>query len=141
MAITLDSSVIVAALRQQEEKHEQCRTLLEAVEEAQIIAIQPEIVLSEVTRAIKRRTSSERLAERVKQLLQSIDTMNFIETDARRKEMASDIAVRIGMGIMHAAVIQIAFEFGTTLISLDAELMREAKSIVKTKTVSEFLTA
>ena len=141
MAITLDSSVIVAALRQQEEKHEQCRMLLEAVEEAQIIAIQPEIVLSEVTRAIKRRTSSERLAERVKQLLQSIDTMNFIETDARRKEMASDIAVRIGMGIMHAAVIQIAFEFGTTLISLDAELMREAKSIVKTKTVSEFLTA
>jgi len=53
VAITLDSSVIVAALRQQEEKHEQCRTLLEAVEEAQIIAIQPEIVLSEVTRAIK----------------------------------------------------------------------------------------
>ena len=141
MTITLDSSVIVAALRQQEEKHEQCRTLLEAVEEAQIIAIQPDIVLSEVTRAIKRRTSSDRLAERVKQLLQSIDTMNFVETDARRKEMASDIAARIGMGIMHAAVIQIAFEFGTTLISLDAELMREAKSIVKTKTVDEFLTA
>ena len=141
MAITLDSSVIVAALRQQEEKHEQCRTLLEAVEEAQIIAIQPEIVLSEVTRAIKRRTSSDRLAERVKQLLQSIDTMNFVETDARRKEMASDIAAKIGMGVMYAAVIQISFEFGTTLISLDADLMREAKSIVKTKTVDEFLTA
>jgi len=77
----------------------------------------------------------------VKQLLQSIETMNFIEADARRKEMASDIAARIGMGIIHAAVIQIAFEFGTTLISLDAELMREANSIVKTKTVDEFITA
>jgi len=43
------------------------------------------------------------------------------------------------MGIMDAVVVQIAFEFGTTLISLDEEMMKKAKSIVKTKTVDEFL--
>ena len=139
MAVTLDSSVILAALRNQEEKHEQCRWLLEAVEEAQIIAIQPYSVLSEVTNAIKRRTSSQRLAERIKQVLQSINTMNFVEPEARRTEMVSDIAMRTDMGIMDAVVVQIAFEFGTTLISLDEEMMKKAKSIVKTKTVDEFL--
>lgn len=141
MAVTLDSSVILAALRNQEEKHEQCRWLLEAVEEAQIIAIQPYSVLSEVTNAIKRRTSSQRLAERIKQVLQSINTMNFVEPEARRTEMVSDIAMRTDMGIMDAVVVQIAFEFGTTLISLDEEMMKKAKSIVKTKTVDEFLAA
>jgi len=139
LAVTLDSSVILAALRNQEEKHEQCRWLLEAVEEAQIIAIQPYSVLSEVTNAIKRRTSSQRLAERIKQVLQSINTMNFVEPEARRTEMVSDIAMRTDMGIMDAVVVQIAFEFGTTLISLDEEMMKKAKSIVKTKTVDEFL--
>ncbi len=139
MAVTLDSSVILAALRNQEEKHEQCRWLLEAVEEAQIIAIQPYSVLSEVTNAIKRRTSSQRLAERIKQVLQSINTMNFVGPEARRTEMVSDIAMRTDMGIMDAVVVQIAFEFGTTLISLDEEMMKKAKSIVKTKTVDEFL--
>ena len=139
MAVTLDSSVIVAALRNQEEKHEQCRRLLEAVEEAQIIAIQPYSVLSEVTNAVKRRTRSQRLAERVKQVLQSINTMNFVESEARRTEMVSDMAMRTDMGIMDAVVVQIAFEFGTTLISLDEEMMKKAKSIVKTKTVDEFL--
>jgi len=139
LAVTLDSSVILAALRNQEEEHEQCRWLLEAVEEAQIIAIQPYSVLSEVTNAIKRRTSSQRLAERIKQVLQSINTMNFVEPEARRTEMVSDIAMRTDMGIMDAVVVQIAFEFGTTLISLDEEMMKKAKSIVKTKTVDEFL--
>jgi predicted nucleic acid-binding protein len=141
LAVTLDSSIILAALRNQEEKHEQCRWLLEAVEEAQIIAIQPYSVLSEVTNAIKRRTSSQRLAERIKQVLQSINTMNFVEPEARRTEMVSDIAMRTDMGIMDAVVVQIAFEFGTTLISLDEEMMKKAKSIVKTKTVDEFLAA
>ena len=139
MTVTLDSSVILAALRKQEEKHEQCRWLLEAVEEAQIIAIQPYSVLSEVTNAIKRRTSSQRLAERIKQVLQSINTMNFVESEARRTEMVSDIALRTDMGIMDAVVVQIALEFGTTLISLDEEMMKKAKSIVRTKTVDEFL--
>jgi len=139
LAVTLDSSVIVAALRNQEEKHEQCRRLLEAVEEAQIIAIQPYSVLSEVTNAVKRRTRSQRLAERVKQVLQSINTMNFVESEARRTEMVSDMAMRTDMGIMDAVVVQIAFEFGTTLISLDEEMIKKAKSIVRTKTVDEFL--
>lgn len=139
MAVTLDSSVILAALRNQEEKHEQCRWLLEAVEEAQIIAIQPYSVLSEVTNAVKRRTRSQRLAERVKQVLQSINTMNFVESEARRTEMVSDMAMRTDMGIMDAVVVQIAFEFGTTLISLDEEMIKKAKSIVRTKTVDEFL--
>lgn len=141
MAVTLDSSVILAALRNQEEKHEQCRRLLEAVEEAQIIAIQPHSVLSEVTSAIKRRTGSQRLAERVKQVLQSINTMNFVESEARRTEMVSDVALRTDIGIMDAVVVQIAFEFGTTLITLDEEMMKKAKSIVKTKTVDEFMAA
>ena len=38
-SLTLDSSVIVAALREQEEKHELCKKLLERVKEGEFVAL------------------------------------------------------------------------------------------------------
>ena len=140
MTITLDSSVIVAALRNQEEKHEQCQSLLESISDAQIIAIQPSTVLSEVTRVIRRRTGYWRLAERVRELLESIDTMNFVEPEARWSEMISDIAIKMEVGIMDAYVIQVAFEHNATFVSLDEEMMKKAEPYVKIRNVDRFLT-
>ena len=76
--VTLDSSVIVAALREQEKKHEECKRVLEKVKDGKLIALEPYTVLVEVVAAIKRRTGSTPLAERVKNDLQDIDTINFL---------------------------------------------------------------
>ena len=138
MFVTLDSSIIVAALRKQEARHEQCRSLLEKVRDAQHIAIQPYIVLVEVIAAVKRRTDSEHLGSRVKELLQNMDTMNFVELEAARADSAADLASKTGLKGMDAIVVQVAEEFHATLITLDEEMIERAKCVVNIKDIDEF---
>ena len=64
--LTLDSSVIVAALRRQEERHSECRSLPEKVKDGEFVAMEPYSVLIEVVAAIRRRTGARDLANRVK---------------------------------------------------------------------------
>ncbi len=135
--ITLDSSVIVAALREQEEKHEECKRLLEKVKDGNFIALEPYIVLVEVVAAIKRRTGSTPLGERVKNDLQDIDTINFLDLDLVRADEAANIAKEIGVRGMDAIVIQIAKEFDSFLVSLDGEMVKRAKSVVTVKDVED----
>jgi predicted nucleic acid-binding protein len=135
--VTLDSSVIIAALRKQEEKHIQCQLLLEKVKDAQHIAIQPYTVLVEVAAAIRRRTDSQRLARRVKELLKSMDTVSFIELETVRADAAADVAARTGLRGMDAIVVQVAEEFDATLVSLDEEMISRAKSVVNVRNFEE----
>jgi predicted nucleic acid-binding protein len=138
MFLTLDSSVIIAAMRKQEEKHIHCRTLLEHVKNAQHVAIQPYIVLVEVVSAIKRRTNSQRLALQVKESLLSIDTINFVELEPKRADLAAEIAAQTGLRGMDAIIVQIAQEFDTYLVTLDEEMIRKAETIIKIKSIDEF---
>ena len=96
--LTLDSSVIVAALREHEEKHEVCKRLLERVKNGEFIALESYTVLVEVVAAIKRRTGSEHLAERVKSGLENIDNINFLDLISIRADDAADISKETGVG-------------------------------------------
>ena len=96
--LTLDSSVIVAALREHEEKHEVCKCLLERVKNGEFIALESYTVLVEVVAAIKRRTGSEHLAERVKSGLENIDSINFLDLISIRADDAADISKETGVG-------------------------------------------
>jgi len=128
--LTLDSSVIVAALREQEEKHEVCKRLLERVKNGEFIALESYTVLVEVVAAIKRRTGSEYLAERVKSGLENIDSINFLDLISIRADDAADIAKETGVRGMDAIVIQVAKEFGSPLVSLDMEMTERSRFIV-----------
>jgi len=128
--LTLDSSVIVAALREQEEKHEVCKRLLERVKNGEFIALESYTVLVEVVAAIKRRTGSEHLAERVKSGLENIDSINFLDLISIRANDAADIAKETGVRGMDAIVIQVAKEFGSPLVSLDMEMTERSRFIV-----------
>ena len=128
--LTLDSSVIVAALREQEEKHEVCKRLLERVKNGEFIALESYTVLVEVVAAIKRRTGSEHLAERVKSGLENIDSINFLDLISIRADDAADIAKETGVRGMDAIVIQAAKEFGSPLVSLDMEMTERSRFVV-----------
>ena len=131
--LPLDSSVIIAALREQEEKHKECLALLEKIKNAEYIAVEPYTVLVEVVAAIKRRTGFEELAERVREDLLGIETIHFFELDSDRANEASDIAKKSGVRGMDAIVIQIAKEFNSTLVSLDNEITMRVEGIVEIK--------
>jgi predicted nucleic acid-binding protein len=137
-ALTLDSSVLVAALRKTEEKHKECLLLMKKVKEGDYVAIEPFTVLVEVVAAIRRRTGSQEIALEVKQELLKIDNLRFLDIDRVAAEAATDIAAETGVRGMDAIVIQTAKEYGTILISLDKELIEGAKEIVKTGEISEF---
>lgn len=79
ITLTLDSSVIIAALREQEKKHTECITLLEKIKNAEYVAVEPYTTLVEIVAAIRRRTGSKQLAERVKNNLQEIDSIYFLD--------------------------------------------------------------
>ncbi len=52
MNLTLDSSVIIAALRRQEAQHNECKALLEQIKDAKHTAFESVIVPVEVAAAI-----------------------------------------------------------------------------------------
>ena len=137
-ALTLDSSVLVAALRKTEEKHKECLLLMKKVKEGDYVAIEPFTVLVEVVAAIRRRTGSQEIALEIKQELLKIDNLRFLDIDRVAAEAATDIAAETGVRGMDAIVIQIAKEYGTILVSLDKELIEGAKEIVKTREISGF---
>lgn len=135
--IVIDSCVIVAALLDKEKKHIECRNLLEKVKNGEYIAVEPYIVLVEIVAAIKRRTGSSYLAQRVKQDLCDINSIVFLDISSTRAHQAADIAQEIGVRGMDAIVIQIAKEFNAPLVSLDREMLERSKSIIMTKDVEE----
>ena len=138
MRICLDSSVIVSALRKQEVNHEVSKDLLRKVKDGEYIAIEPYIVLVEITAAIRRRTGSSELADRVKNDLLNIDNINFMDLGYERAFQAADIAQMIGVRGMDAIVIQIAKEFDIPLITLDKEMIEKAESIINIRTIDGF---
>ena len=139
--LTIDSSVLVAALRKTEEKHKECLSLMKKVKEGDYVAIEPFTVLIEVVAAIRRRTGSKELALKVKEELLEIDFLNFLDIDRVAAEKPVEIAGEIGAKGMDAIVIQTVKENGTVLVTLDKELIKCARGIVKVKDVSEFFFA
>jgi len=135
--ITIDSSVIIAALLKQEKKHEECKRLFEKVKNGEYLAVEPFIVLVEIVAAIKRRTGSSRLAERVKKDICDINSIVFLEVVSYRAHEAADIARDIGVRGMDAIVIQTAKEFNIPLVSLDAEMLERSSSIIGIKDVGD----
>jgi predicted nucleic acid-binding protein len=133
--LTLDSSVIIAAFRKQEGKHSECRSLVERVKDGEFMALEPYTVLVEVVAAVRRRTGDSDLASRVRNDLQDIETLNFLELTSIRARLASEIAEEIGVRGMDAIVIQVAREFNIPLISLDVDMIDRARPLVKTELI------
>ena len=135
--LTLDSSVIVASLREQEEKHVVCKRLLERVKNGEFVALEPYTVMVEVVAAIKRRTGSESLAEMVKSGLEDMSSIIFMDLISIRADDAAKIAKETGVRGMDAIVIQIAKEFDSPLVSLDMEMIERSKSVVTTVNIED----
>lgn len=138
MLLTLDSSVIVAALRNQEAFHDECLQILEQVSAGQHVAVQPLTVLVEVVAAIRRRTGSQGLAAQVERALQGLTSLHFVELDMSRARRASRIAQHSGMRGMDAIVVAAAQEVGSVLVSLDLEMFHRADDLVQTLAVTDF---
>jgi len=129
--LTIDSSVIVASLLEQEKGHSKAFKIWGEVLTGEAVAIMPYTVLVEVVAAVRRRTGDKELALKIKKELLSPSTVNFAIVDPEAALEASDIAVETGMRGMDAIVVQTAKEYGTSLVTLDKEIISKATGIVK----------
>jgi predicted nucleic acid-binding protein len=129
--LTIDSSIIVASLLEQEKGHSKAFEVWAKVLTGKAVAIMPYTVLVEVVAAVRRRTRDEKLALKIKKELLSASTVNFAIVDPGAALEASDIAVETGMRGMDAIVVQTAKEYGTSLVTLDKEIISKAAGIVK----------
>jgi len=139
MNFTIDSSVIVASLREQEGAHQKSKAFMTEVIEGEHTAYESTIVPVEVTAAIRRRTGSRKLARQVKQNLLNLDSFIFCGLSKSRMESAARIAEKVSLKGMDAIITQIAQEKDTSLVTLDKELKNKAKSVVEIQDMDEVL--
>lgn len=136
--VTLDSSVFIAALREEEAAHSACIRLLEDVKDGKYLAIEPYTVLVEIVAAVKRRTGSSELAANIKQYLELLDGIFFLELTKSRADECAKICEKLAVRGMDSIVIQTALENDAVLITLDKEMENQAKKLIKTCAPGEF---
>ena len=123
--LTIDSSVIIASLLENESRHSEAMQIWDAVIAGGDVAIMPYSVFVEVVAAIRRRTGSEELATEVKEELLKIENVSFVILDQRAAEDAADIAIQKSVRGMDALVMQTAREYETELVTFDDEMMKK----------------
>jgi predicted nucleic acid-binding protein len=123
--LTIDSSVIISSLLENESRHGEAMQIWDAVIAGGDVAIMPYSVFVEVVAAIRRRTGSEELATEVKEELLKIENVSFVILDQRAAEDAADIAIQKGVRGMDALVMQTAKEYETELVTFDDEMMKK----------------
>jgi predicted nucleic acid-binding protein len=123
--LTIDSSVIISSLLENESRHDEAIQIWDAVIAGGDVAIMPYSVFVEVVAAIRRRTGSEELATEVKEELLKIENVSFVILDQRAAEDAADIAIQKGVRGMDALVMQTAREYETELVTFDDEMMKK----------------
>ncbi len=138
MLLTIDASIFVAAYRPGEPHHIESNHLLDQVADGVHEAVSPLTVLVEVAAAIRRRTGSELLGRRAERDVRRLESATFVAVNEARAMAAVRIASTIGLRGMDAIVVQVAQEFGATLVTLDAEMAQRAASIVGVRDVATF---
>jgi len=134
--VTLDSSVLVSALVKGDELRPTARRVMEKIFLGQYHVTASAIVPVEVCGSISRRVGVDK-AISVKNQLTRWEDMNLVvysELTGKRKEEATELAVKLKMRGMDAIVVQVAKEKKGVLITFDEEMAGKAKAAVKVLT-------
>jgi predicted nucleic acid-binding protein len=123
--LTIDSSVIIASLLENELRHSEASRIWDNVLAGVDAAIMPYSVFVEVVAAIRRRTGSVELANGIKEALLKIENISFVILDQTSAEEAANIAIKKSVRGMDALVMQTASEYKTELVTFDEEMMKK----------------
>ncbi len=127
MKLVIDSSVFVAAFREEEIYSQEAFRILDALYKGELAAYIPVSVVIEVIAAIRRRTGSEELAEKAGDALLSFPDASFIDLTTFRMARYLGLAAESGLAGMDAIVVGAAQEFSVPLLTLDKEIIERGK--------------
>ncbi|MFQ6086208.1 MAG: type II toxin-antitoxin system VapC family toxin [Candidatus Bathyarchaeia archaeon] len=138
--MSLDSSVLVSALVKGDEFRPAARRVMEKIFLGQYRVTTSAIVPVEVCGSISRRVGVDK-AISAKNQLNRWENMNLIaysELTRKRKEEATELAIKLKMRGMDAIVVQVAEEKKGILVTFDEEMAGKAKTAVKVLTHKDF---
>jgi predicted nucleic acid-binding protein len=139
--ITLDSSVLVSALVEHEERRRIARDIMKRVFEGDLHVVTSVIVPVEVCGAIARRVNVA-AAKKAMTQLQKWKDMRLIEYSELNEEKcleSAELAATLRVRGMDAIVIQTARESESTLITFDDEMAKRAREVAKVGKPESFL--
>ena len=131
MKFVIDSSVFVAAFREEEPYSKEALQILQLLEDRSLSAIIPVSVIIEVVAAVFRRTQNNRLARQIGEKILSFPEISLVDFSAFRMAHYLDIAMQSGLAGMDVIIVGTAKEFQVPLITFDKEIIDRAKNIAE----------
>jgi predicted nucleic acid-binding protein len=137
--ITLDSSVLVSAFVEGDKFRPTALKVMKKVFLGEYHVTTSAIVPIEVCGAISRRAGADKAASVKRQLdkWENMNFINYIELDGKRRQEATELAVKLQLRGMDAIIVQAAKEKKTTLITFDDELAEKTKTEAETLTLKD----
>jgi predicted nucleic acid-binding protein len=135
MRLVVDSSVFVAAFRDQEPHSMEAFRFLSDLEKSRHEAVVPVSVILEVVAAVSRRTRDSELGRRVGTRLASFRTLKLVELTESRMRRMFHVASEYGLAGMDAILVGTAEEFDIPLLTFDRQIVERAKDEVEVLSV------
>lgn len=139
--LTLDANVFVSASAPAEAQHAVSVTFIGRVAAQSVDVHCPSLVLPEIAAAIIRPTSNAALAAQTVSGIGLLPSITLVTLTEQRARQAAQIAISCRLRGADAIYVALAQEFGTTLITWDAEMLARGSQAVAVMTPSDWLAA
>jgi predicted nucleic acid-binding protein len=139
LRLTIDTSVFISRLREDEPHHAESRAFLDALPGRAVMVILPSLVSPEIVGATRRFTGQPSLARAALQILDSLPNLNLVAIDDRLAADAVELAADTGMRGSDAVFAATARLFDAVVVSLDNDHAARCPKELRTLTPGEAL--
>jgi predicted nucleic acid-binding protein len=137
MRLTIDTSVFISRLRENDPSHADSRALLEALPGAAVMVILPALIGPEIAGATRRFTGQPSLARAALEILDSLPNLTLVAVDQRLAADAMELAADTGMRGSDAVFAATARLFDAVIVSLDKDHVSRCPKDLRTLTPGE----
>ncbi len=139
MRYTIDTSVFISRLRENDPSHAESRAFLAALPGKAVMIILPTLIGPEIAGAIRRFTGRPDIAREALELLDPLPNLNLVLLDRRLAAHAAGIAADTGLRGCDAVFAATARLFDAVVISLDKEHASRCPKDLRALTPAEAL--
>lgn len=137
--LTIDASVLVAAVLDDEVAHADAARVLDVISGSETTLHEPVIAIIEVVSAVVRRTGDRALARRTARYLLRNPAVNVHLLDLPAASHASELAADLRLRAADALYAAVAHQNTCQLITLDVELIQRAGPVIDAYTPTDWL--
>jgi predicted nucleic acid-binding protein len=129
----VDASVIVNAQLPTEPHSSKSKAFLDLLKKENKKVFLPEVIIPEITSALKRATGNSELAYQFAMSLRYIPNFSFVPVDNHLANLAASIVSKTGLKSTDAIYVALALDYNLELITLDKDQLERSKGIIKVR--------